>query len=114
MPKFQDSLRGYSFPIHKRDNFVCVYCGLDGKKWPNWFYLTSDHLLPRGHARRENRYWIVTACTFCNVLCNRTRFDVAGKTRNQLIEQKKVCICKRRNDYRNFWQKKIKRRKKRR
>ena len=40
MAKFDDSLSGYSFDVHGRDRFVCVYCGLDGKVWPNWLYLT--------------------------------------------------------------------------
>jgi hypothetical protein len=30
MPGFDDALRGYAYPIHKRDGFRCRYCGLNG------------------------------------------------------------------------------------
>jgi hypothetical protein len=33
--KFGDALRGYAHLVVKRDGFVCRYCGLDGKVWPN-------------------------------------------------------------------------------
>ena len=105
---YNDSLRGYSFEIHDRDNFVCVYCGLDGKEWPNWVYLSSDHLLPKKHSERENPEYIVTACVFCNGLCNRTVFDVENvigelKSQTDLIKQKKILILERRNQYKAFW-----------
>jgi len=110
---YDDSLRGYSFKIHKRDNFVCVYCSLDGKDWPNWLYLSSDHLLPIGHPERENPEYIVTACVFCNELHNRTVFDVQDtngnlKSRTELIEQKKLRILERRNEYKKFWEEHVK------
>jgi len=104
MPNFQDSLRGYSFPTHKRDNFVCVYCGLDGKVWPNWLYLSRDHLLPQGDPNRDNPEYIVTACLFCNYLHNRTKFPVEGKNRDELISQKKKKLMERRREYRAFWE----------
>ncbi len=105
MAKFTDSLRGYAFrTVHRRDDFVCVYCGLDGKVWPNWLFLSWDHLLPRGHPERDNEEYIITACIFCNVCHNRTTFDVEGKTPAELIEQKKPFILQRRNEYRDFWE----------
>jgi hypothetical protein len=30
MPRFTDALRGFTFPVHKLDNFKCRYCSLDG------------------------------------------------------------------------------------
>ena len=104
MPKFSDSLRGYVHPTLKRDNFVCQYCGLDGKEWPNWLYFSWDHLLPKGNPRREDPNYIVAACTFCNVLHNRTQFDVEGKTPQELVEQKRPLILKRRAEYKKFWE----------
>lgn len=102
--KFGDSLRGYAFPVFKRDNFVCVYCGLDGKKWPNYLYFSWDHLLPPGHPSRDDPEYIVAACTFCNTLHNRTVFDVTGKTRDELVAQKKVLVISRRSEYERFWE----------
>jgi 5-methylcytosine-specific restriction endonuclease McrA len=66
MPGFTDALRGYAFPVHKRDKFKCRYCGLDGMaSFANWLSLSWDHLLPRGHPERDNLEYIVTACMFC-------------------------------------------------
>ncbi len=110
---YDNSLRGYSFEIHKQDNFVCVYCGLDGKIWPNWLYLSSDHLLPKGYSGREKPKYIVTACVFCNVLHNKTVFDLENadgklKSKTELIEQKKILVLERRNQYKEFWIKNVK------
>ncbi len=106
-----ESLRGYSFKTHKRDLFVCCYCGLDGKEsFENWLTLTQDHLLPKGHPRRNDEEYICTACTFCNEADNhyfeRERkngrtFD--GFTREQLIERRKLAVLKVREEFRDFW-----------
>lgn len=103
MPSFTDSLRGYSFKIHQRDNFICVYCGLNGGQWPNWLYLSWDHLLPKGHPLRDDPTYITTACTFCNTLHNKTVFEVEGKTPADLIGHKKVLFLQRRQEYHDFW-----------
>ncbi len=110
MAKFIDSLRGYAFPVLKRDAFVCVYCGWDGKVWPNWLYLSQDHLLPNGHPRRDDPDYIVTACLFCNTLHNRTIFDAKGKTPAELIQQKKLLVLQRRQEYQAFWEENVQRR----
>ena len=104
MPKFDDSLRGYAYPVMERDNFVCAYCGLDGKVWPNWLYFSWDHLLPVGHPDRDNADFIVAACTFCNTLHNRTLFDVEGKSPTELLAQKRPMVLARRAEYEAFWQ----------
>ena len=68
---FSDSLRGYAFSIHERDNFKCRYCGLDGSEsFDNWLSLSWDHLLPKLHPNRDNHEYIVTACMFCNTADN--------------------------------------------
>lgn len=70
MAKFNDAHRGRAFTILERDNFVCTYCGWDCKIWPNWLYLSWDHLLPIGHPHRYDSEYIVAACIFCIVLNN--------------------------------------------
>ena len=102
MTNFSDALRGYAFPIHERDNLICTYCGWDGKKWPNWLYLSWDHLLPPGHPERDETEYIVTACIFCNVLHNRIAFDVEGNTPAQLVAQMKPQVLERRGQYKEF------------
>lgn len=104
MAKFIDALRGYAAEVLRRENYVCVYCGLDGKVWPHWLYFSWDHLLPRGHAKRDDPEYIVAACTFCNTLANRTVFEIEGKTREQLVAQKRPVILARREDYRRYWE----------
>ena len=103
MARHDDALRGYAYEVMSRDGFVCAYCGLDGKAWPNWLYLSWDHLLPPGHPNRDKPQFIVTACRFCNEVHNRTVFDVDGKTPAELVAQKKPLVLQRRADYRAFF-----------
>lgn len=104
MPKYGDALRGYAHPVLKRDGFICRYCGLDGKQWPNWLYLSWDHLLPVGDSRRNDLDYIVAACRFCNECCNRTVWDVAGKSPEQLVAQKRPFVLAVRDQYHQFWE----------
>ena len=88
------SLRGYGSKIYSRDNYVCVYCGLDGKIWPNWLFLLVDHLLPPKHPNRENEDYIVTACRFCNGACNKIKYDTENKKPEEIIALKRTAIKK--------------------
>jgi 5-methylcytosine-specific restriction endonuclease McrA len=108
MPSYGDALRGYAHFILKRDGFKCRYCGLDGTQWPNWLYLSWDHLLPKGHPERDNTDFIVAACRFCNEVHNRTDFPVEGKTPEELVEQKKRLILEKRAEYKQFFDKEVK------
>lgn len=112
MRSFDDSLRGYSFEIHRRDNFTCQYCGADGRKsFETWLTLSSDHLLPKGHPERDNPDYIVTACNFCNTADNHyfekaeeynLKFD--GLSRDALVAQRLPYVIKVREAYRAFWE----------
>lgn len=114
MAKFSDALRGYAFEVLKRDRFKCRYCGLDGKlSFVNWLSLSWDHLLPKGHAKRDEPEFIVTACKFCNTADNRY-FDQAGKrglrfdgTPKELIRQRRAFVMKTRKSYQEFWSKHV-------
>ena len=112
MGKFFDSLRGYSFDIHKRDQFKCRYCGVDGSKsFDTWLSLSWDHLLPKGNSNRDNHDYIVTACNFCNTADNRyfekakmlnLKFD--GMSPTELVEQRREFVMQTRNRYKEFWE----------
>ncbi len=115
MPGFTDALRGYAFPVHKRDKFKCRYCGLDGMaSFANWLSLSWDHLLPRGHPERDNLEYIVTACMFCNTADNRY-FDHAlkrglhfdGRTPDQLVAQRLGYVERTRERYEEFWRENV-------
>ena len=117
MVSFTDSLRGYAFPIHKRDNYKCRYCGADGtKSFDTWLTLSWDHLLPKGHPNRDNPIFIVTACNFCNTADNRY-FDLAekralkfdGMTPDELVAQRLPYVKATRQSYRDFWEQRVKR-----
>ena len=112
---FTDALRGYGFAIHRRDNFTCRYCGLDGRSsFAAWLSLSVDHLLPKGHPQRDNPEFIVTACMFCNAADNRY-FDLAekrglqfdGLSRDQLVEQRRRFVEATRAEYRSFWERNV-------
>jgi hypothetical protein len=116
MPDYSGTaLMGYARRVLERDRWTCRYCGLDGRIWPNWLYLTWDHLLPRDNPRRDEdergkQEFIVAACFFCNVAHNRTRFtdeltpeQLAAVTPEQLVEQKRPRVLAKRAEYRDFW-----------
>ena len=112
MSSFGGSLRNHSFKIHKQDNFKCRYCGADGtKSFDTWVTLSSDHLLPKGHPKRNDPDYIVTACNFCNVADNRyfekygLKFD--DLTPDALVAQRLPYVQKVRQDYREFWEREV-------
>jgi 5-methylcytosine-specific restriction endonuclease McrA len=108
---FDDALRGYAYPVHRRDGFKCVYCGLDGAtSFPAWLSLSWDHLLPQGDPRRDDHEFIVTACMFCNVADNqyfaRARergLSFGAQSRAELVAQRLPYVQKTRDAYRAFW-----------
>lgn len=112
MTQFTDALRGYAFPVHSRDGFRCVYCGLDGRQsFEAWLSLSWEHLLPKGDPRRDDHDFIVAACVFCNIADNQyfvraaeRGLSFANKTRQQLVEQRRPYVMRTRHAYREFWE----------
>lgn len=112
MAKYGDALRGYAFTIHKRDNFKCRYCGIDGtKSFDSWLTLSWDHLLPRGHPIRDHLDFIVTACNFCNTADNwyfkheeKRGLEFDDMTPEELVAQRLPYVMKTRQNYREFWE----------
>jgi hypothetical protein len=97
-----------------RDKCVCTYCGWDGKVWPNYLYLSVDHLLPKEHPKycgASKSYtddYMVTACIFCNnalqwSLKDLKGLDVDGKTPSQLVEIRRKLANESRERIRKTW-----------
>lgn len=115
MKKFTDSLRGYAFDVMERDGFTCVFCGIDGKtSFATWLSMSWDHLLPKGHALRDDPAYIVCACNFCNVADNRyfcqlekRGLSLEGLTPAQLIGQRLIWVQRTRDSYHDFWLEKV-------
>lgn len=115
MPGFTDSLRHYAHAIHKRDGFRCRYCEVDGSRtFADWLSLSWDHLLPKGHAQRDNPDFIVTACKFCNTADNlyfnhaeKRGLQFDGKTPDELVEQRRPYVERTRAAYREFWEENV-------
>jgi len=108
------TLMKYGPPIFKRDRYRCRYCELDGSKWPNWLFLTLDHLLPKGHPKRDDRKYIVTACAFCNTADNyyfikakRDRFSFNKKSPAELVKRRKAAVQVVREKYNTFWKENV-------
>ena len=100
---FTDALRGYAFEVLQRDGFRCRSSGWDGSLWPNWLFLSWDRLLPLGHPQWDNPEFIVAVCRFCKEACNRTIWEVDGRTPDQLVAQKRPTVLTRRDVYDAFW-----------
>ena len=58
-----------SSQVHERDNYICVYCNLDGRlSYYNFKSLTIDHFRPKMFGDNHSIENLVTACHACNQL----------------------------------------------
>ncbi|KJU83630.1 HNH endonuclease domain protein [Candidatus Magnetobacterium bavaricum] len=62
MEKTNDSLMGYGFKIHKRDKFICQYCGYNGSSLNNWRQLSIEHILPKNSGGKDDDSNCITVC----------------------------------------------------
>lgn len=99
---YNDSLRGYGHSVHISCNFMCTYCGYDGRPFPNWLQLTVDHIVPTSSGGTNDASNKVTACQTCNSITSRMIFPV-GTTREQALAEKIARIRARQTDFFNFW-----------
>ncbi len=99
---YGDSLRGYGHSVHLGCNFMCAYCGYDGRPFPNWLQLTVDHIVPTSSGGTNDASNKVTACQTCNSITSRMVFPV-GTTREQALAEKLARIRARQTEFFNFW-----------
>jgi len=90
--------------ILERDDYVCRYCGLDGRaSFENALVLRVDFVMPRAHKGKKSPENLVACCTPCNTIKGTRVY--AG------FDEAKAHVLARREELRNAWQEKIARRK---
>ena len=97
------SLCGYGKDILKRDNYICVYCGFDGRSFDNWLQMSIDHLVPVSAGGNDDSNNLVAACKACNSFTSRLKVE-PNWTRKKIIAYKKAHITKRREEFLSYWQ----------
>lgn len=106
MAKYGDSLRGYGYKVHKRDGFICQYCGFDGRSFSGWLQLTVDHIIPRGQGGTDEDDNMVTVCHVCNSITSRMKFSI-GMSIEDIKQEKIKKVKERQAEYRRFWIEKV-------
>lgn len=108
MDGYKDVLRGYGYEVMQRDGFRCVYCGFDGSaSFDAWLSLVRQFLRPKGDPERDNPEFIATVCHSCALADTRPFEHGAGqpgRTRAELIEQRRPWVQAARQPYRDFWE----------
>ena len=102
MSVYIDSLRGYGHNTHVKHNFMCVYCGFDGRAFSNWLQLSIDHVLPQSQGGNDVEENKVTCCQQCNSMTSRMKFE-PGFTTSEIIEKKRAYVKESRAELFEFW-----------
>ena len=83
--------------ILERDNYVCRYCGLDGRaSFENALVMRVDFVIPRARKGKKNPDNLVACCGPCNT--------IKGTKVYASFEDAKAQVLARREDLRKAWQ----------
>ncbi len=83
--------------ILERDDYVCRYCGLDGRaSFENALVMRVDFVVPRAHKGKKNPENLVACCTPCNT--------IKGTKVYASFEAAKSYVLKQREELRKAWQ----------
>jgi 5-methylcytosine-specific restriction endonuclease McrA len=83
--------------ILERDDYVCRYCGLDGRaSFENALVMRVDFVVPRAHKGRKNPDNLVACCTPCNT--------IKGTKVYSGFDEAKKYVLSQREDLRKAWQ----------
>ena len=83
--------------ILERDNYVCRYCGLDGRaSFENALVMRVDFVIPRARKGKKNPDNLVACCAPCNT--------IQGTKVYASFEDAKAQVLARREDLRKAWQ----------
>jgi 5-methylcytosine-specific restriction endonuclease McrA len=83
--------------ILERDDYVCRYCGLDGRaSFENALVMRVDFVIPRAHKGKKNPDNLVACCTPCNT--------IKGTRVYANFEEAKAHVLARREELRKVWE----------
>ena len=83
--------------ILERDNFVCQYCGLDGRaSFENALVMRVDFVKPRAHKGKKEPGNLVACCTPCNT--------IKGTRVYANFDEAKKFVLERREELRKGWE----------
>ena len=86
-----------SLAILERDDYRCVYCGLDGRaSFENALVMRVDFLVPRARKGKKSPTNLVACCAPCNT--------IKGKRVYKSFEDAKEYVLARRAELRNAWE----------
>jgi 5-methylcytosine-specific restriction endonuclease McrA len=83
--------------ILERDNYVCQYCGLDGRaSFENALVMRVDFVVPRARKGKKDPGNLVACCGPCNT--------IKGKQIYASFEDAKAKVLAKREDLRKNWE----------
>jgi hypothetical protein len=83
--------------ILERDDYVCRYCGLDGRaSFENALVMRVDFVIPRAHKGKKNPANLVACCTPCNT--------IKGTRVYASFDEAKAYVLSQREELRKTWQ----------
>jgi 5-methylcytosine-specific restriction endonuclease McrA len=83
--------------ILERDDYVCQYCGLDGRaSFENALVMRVDFVVPRARKGKKTPANLVACCTPCNT--------IKGTKVYANFEDAKTDVLARRGELRKVWQ----------
>jgi hypothetical protein len=83
--------------ILERDDYVCRYCGLDGRaSFENALVMRVDFVIPRAHKGKKNPANLVACCTPCNT--------IKGTRVYASFDEAKAHVLTQREELRKTWQ----------
>ena len=86
--------------ILERDQYVCQYCGLDGRaSFENALVMSVDFLHPRAHKGRKHARNLVACCRPCN--------QIKGRHIFKTFEEAKAYVLAHRHELRKAWHAKV-------
>ncbi len=85
--------------ILERDDYVCRYCGLDGRaSFENALIMRVDFVVPRAHKGKKNPSNLVACCGPCNT--------IKGTRVYASFDEAKAHVLAGREELRHAWQQK--------
>jgi len=83
--------------ILERDNYVCQYCGLDGRaSFENALVMRVDFVIPRARKGKKDPGNLVACCVPCNT--------IKGKHVHGSFQEAKTKVLAKREELRKGWE----------